>query len=304
MKILIQSFFVLLFFSCSGQPTKKQTVTVGNTADSSIVAKHADSLKRNPQNCFEYLTGLVRSSNFPYPGLKIDGAKVKLLVDEETEEVISCKLYFDTEGTGTLGWIEYHKRSGKLFNTSPNLDSSVELTCNPHWKSLFDKCRAGENQTLQNTSVANQLSLEKTYFQSGQLSLPVKYGYDLIAEEKGFLEIDKEYYRLFSIKSEDNLKMARLPVLGKNVMPAILISYADNGQSIWRLIIFDGKYRVVSQTVLYSNKETGNGSEVTTFSISERYAIEVKKSATSGTKEKMISKRMFTISPTGLLIAH
>ncbi len=45
------------------------------------------------ENCYDYLTELVRSSNFPFSEWKIDKNKVNLLIDEENDDTISCKLF-------------------------------------------------------------------------------------------------------------------------------------------------------------------------------------------------------------------
>lgn len=45
------------------------------------------------ENCYNYLTELVRNSNFPLSEWKIDKNKVDLLIDEENVNTISCKFF-------------------------------------------------------------------------------------------------------------------------------------------------------------------------------------------------------------------
>ncbi|GAA5084012.1 hypothetical protein GCM10023210_03330 [Chryseobacterium ginsengisoli] len=233
MKKTINLFLILFLFSCKGEPIKKEiidnTKTNTNTKSSATVQATTSSNKIST-NCYEYLTELVRSSNFPFSEWKIDKNKINLLIDEENDDIILCKLLFDTDGTGTVGWIEYHKKNGKLFNTSANLENPLELKYDVKWKKLFDSCFSKKENSDTKAEVENQNILEKVYNDCEELSLPIKYNYDEISEEKGFKDLNKGSYSIFPIKHEDNYKIIKLPIIN-NIKPIILIKYNEAGQS-------------------------------------------------------------------------
>ncbi|MDQ1097228.1 MULTISPECIES: hypothetical protein [Chryseobacterium] len=137
LKKTLKLFFVMLLFSCKGEPAKKEESNDSIDARKAVVKTPAD---QTVENCYDYLTELVRSSNFPFSEWKIDKKKVNLLIDDDNEEVISCQLIIDTEGSGTIGWIEYRKKDGRLMNTSANLEQPAELKYDTKWKDLFDSC--------------------------------------------------------------------------------------------------------------------------------------------------------------------
>lgn len=299
MKKLLKLLFALLLFSCKGEPVKKEKVTDSAVADQKSAVVVTDDKKAD--NCYDYLTELVRSSNFPFTEWKIDKKKVNLLIDEETDAIISCQLIFDTQGTGTIGWIEYHKEDGKLYNTSANLESPAELKYDIKWKSLFDSClqdKKGSNDKI--PKIVSDNVLEKLYNQWEEIQLPNAYNYDAVVDEKGFQSLDKKYNQLFPITHQDNYKIAKLPPLNDNIKPVILITYNDAGQSSWYLFTLDNQYMPVSNIILYTSEELGNGtSKATTYSISKDYKITVNQQ--SG--DKITGKKVYGITKEGKIIS-
>lgn len=131
-------FLILLFCSCKGEPVKKE-----NAADSIAVRRIAEApAGKTAENCYDYLTELVRSSNFPFSEWKIDQKNVNLVIDDDNEQTISCQLVIDSGGSGTIGWIEYRKKDGRLMNTSANLEQPLVLEYDAKWKDAFDSCVA------------------------------------------------------------------------------------------------------------------------------------------------------------------
>jgi len=90
-------------------------------------------------NCYGYLTELVRSSNFPLNGF--DRKKVNLLIDEDSTDSLRLKLFFDTEGTGTLGWVMYYPKERKLTNITVDPEAPVVLTFDQRFAESYEKCR-------------------------------------------------------------------------------------------------------------------------------------------------------------------
>lgn len=121
---LLRLSFILLLFSCKGESGKKEKTDSISVNNQNVAI--ASSVNQKPADCYDYLTELVRSSNFPFAEWKVDKEKVNLIIDEESNEIISCKLAFDTQGTGTIGWIEYHKK----------MENYIILLLN--WKALWN----------------------------------------------------------------------------------------------------------------------------------------------------------------------
>lgn len=131
-------FLVLLFCSCKGEPVKKE-----KAADSIAVRRIAEApAGKTAENCYDYLTELVRSSNFPFSEWKIDQKEVNLVIDDDNKETILCQLVIDSGGSGIIGWIEYRKKDGRLMNTSANLEQPLVLKYDAKWKDAFDSCVA------------------------------------------------------------------------------------------------------------------------------------------------------------------
>ncbi|AZD11346.1 hypothetical protein C4K26_5988 [Pseudomonas chlororaphis] len=96
----------------------------------------------NEGSCYGYLTELVRSSNFPFRYVGKD--KVNLLIDEDDGEMVRAKLFYDTNGTGTIGWIKYTPATRVLLNTSAELEEPVELSFDAKFANGYAKCLAGQ----------------------------------------------------------------------------------------------------------------------------------------------------------------
>lgn len=112
---IIIVYFFLLFTSCSGNnPTTKNEIITQNIS-------RIDSLRN-----------LVLSSNFPFED-DISKNKINILIDSEKDCVYLCKLFYETDGTGTLGWIEYDTRQKILRNISPWLEDSEILSFDQQW---------------------------------------------------------------------------------------------------------------------------------------------------------------------------
>ena len=89
-------------------------------------------------SCYGYLTEMVRSSDFPFQYVGKD--KVNLLIDEDDGEVVRAQLFYDTDGTGTIGWIKYTPTTHELLNTSAELDEPVALSFDAKFADGYAKC--------------------------------------------------------------------------------------------------------------------------------------------------------------------
>ncbi|MEG2797091.1 MAG: hypothetical protein RR958_20840 [Pseudomonas sp.] len=91
-------------------------------------------------SCYGYLTEMVRSSNFPFRYVGKD--KVNLLIDDDDGETVQAQLLYDTDGTGTIGWIKYIPASRVLLNTSAELEEPVALSFDGRFADGYAKCLA------------------------------------------------------------------------------------------------------------------------------------------------------------------
>ncbi|MFJ2714144.1 hypothetical protein ACIOZM_25220 [Pseudomonas sp. NPDC087346] len=89
-------------------------------------------------SCYGYLTEVVRSSNFPF--LYVGKDKVNLLIDDDDGETVRAQLFFDTDGTGSIGWIKYTPATRVLLNTSADLDEPVALSFDAKLADGYAKC--------------------------------------------------------------------------------------------------------------------------------------------------------------------
>ncbi|MHC8369289.1 hypothetical protein ACYZT2_00375 [Pseudomonas sp. MDT1-85] len=91
-------------------------------------------------SCYGYLTEMVRSSNFPFRYVGKD--RVNLLIDDDDGETVRAKLLYDTDGTGTIGWIKYIPDTRVLLNTSAELEEPVELSFDAKFADGYATCLA------------------------------------------------------------------------------------------------------------------------------------------------------------------
>lgn len=96
------------------------------------------TLKNDRSQCYGYLTELVRSSSFPFSYVKKD--KANLLIDDDQGETISAQVVFDTDGSGTMGWIQYDIQTHQLLNTSAELETPALLTFNKKYADQYEHC--------------------------------------------------------------------------------------------------------------------------------------------------------------------
>ncbi|MBK5549053.1 MULTISPECIES: hypothetical protein [unclassified Pseudomonas] len=101
---------------------------------------YADQTTENEGGCYGYLTDLVRSSNFPF--LYVIKDKVNLLIDDDDGESVSAQLFYDTDGSGVIGWIKYTPATQSLLNTSAELDEPVALSFDSRFAEGYSHCLA------------------------------------------------------------------------------------------------------------------------------------------------------------------
>ncbi|WP_178098564.1 hypothetical protein [Pseudomonas sp. H3(2019)] len=91
-------------------------------------------------SCYGYLTEMVRSSDFPFRYVTKD--KVNLLIDEDDGEKVRAQLFYETDGSGIIGWVEYDVSKHVLRNTSAELEEPVALTFDTGFAKGYAQCLA------------------------------------------------------------------------------------------------------------------------------------------------------------------
>ena len=89
---------------------------------------------------YDYFIEVLRESTFLFDKWGIKAKDVNLIIDSDNKEYIRAILKDanrEAYTTGTLGWIEYDKKSGKLFDISTYLDSPLELKYNTKWHDVM-----------------------------------------------------------------------------------------------------------------------------------------------------------------------
>ncbi|MWV10839.1 hypothetical protein F3I62_01925 [Pseudomonas sp. R-28-1W-6] len=96
------------------------------------------TLKNDRSQCYGYLTELVRSSNFPFTYVTKD--KANLLIDDDQGETVSAQVVFDTDGSGTMGWVQYDIQTHQLLNTSAELETPEPLNFDKKYAGQYERC--------------------------------------------------------------------------------------------------------------------------------------------------------------------
>ncbi len=113
---------------------------IGNTACATFLREEPSSASQNQEedSCYRYLTELVRSSNFLFK--YVSKEKTNVLIDNDTGDSVMAKLFFDTNGTGTIGWVQYDVVQRQLLNISGDMEEPQELTFDASFAVEYEAC--------------------------------------------------------------------------------------------------------------------------------------------------------------------
>lgn len=90
-------------------------------------------------SCYGYLTEMVRSSNYPYRDFTTPD-KLKLLIDTDKGDELSLQLFYDTSGSGIIGWVKYEVEQQKLWNITIDPEEPEALTFDKQWATRYAAC--------------------------------------------------------------------------------------------------------------------------------------------------------------------
>ena len=299
MKKLYYIIIALTFISC-----KKYSKEEIKKTDTIEVTKIQEEKTKQKEDCYDYLTELVRSSNFPFKDWNITPDKINLIIDEDNKHIIRAKLFFETNGTGTIGWIEYNINNKILLNTSANLEKPEKLNFKLDWALSLEKC-LGIIHSEKNKKKLTDITLENIYNDASEIKLPIQYSYDFINDVKKFVSLPSQLYSTFKLEGVENYQMAKLPKYS-SFNPILLEVNQPSGQSQLYLVILDKYFKMIDKRIMYSNREVDQGSINITYEITSEYKIKTTEALitneTSKTKETNKKTENYIINSQGFIV--
>lgn len=92
----------------------------------------------NSSQCYANLADAVRSSNYDF--IYVAAEDVNIIVDSDDGQEVSMQLTYDTDGSGSIGWVSYIYSDASLWNTSAYLEDKIKLQYDESIKSKLKKC--------------------------------------------------------------------------------------------------------------------------------------------------------------------
>lgn len=273
------SLFLLLILSCNntsavdndslGDTVKTDALVSSQVTDSN----HLLPTKDSQLDCKSLLLDIVKSSNFPLEG--VDKSLVDIYIDNVEGAKVFCKVFIKTQGTGTLGWVEFDAKEKTLINKSANLDVPQPLTFDNKYLSLL-KTSCPELNLSDNKITAQtdeSVDLISILSKAPAIKLPLKYDFYFSDTYKG-INIPDQLAKKLDLDSLDNLKIYKLPQ--KQSIYPIIVSGSDlAGQEKLYLVTLDHKMEKKGKLLLYDHKELESSSKDwhREYAISEKYDI-------------------------------
>lgn len=94
----------------------------------------------NPgQGCYGHLTEMVRSSDFPYRDFTTP-ERLKLLIDRDDGDELSLQLFYETSGSGIIGWVRYDVPQQALWNVSIDPEEPQALKFDRRFAQAYASC--------------------------------------------------------------------------------------------------------------------------------------------------------------------
>lgn len=291
----------IIFISC-----KKYSIEEKKNSNTFKATETKGQITSQKEDCYDYLTELVRSSNFPFKDWSITPNKVNLIIDRDNGNIISAKLFFETDGSGTIGWIEYNIKDRILLNTSANLEKSEKLTFKSDWALSLEKC-LGIIHSEKDQKKLTDVALENIYNDAPEIKLPIQYSYDFINEVKNFVLLPPHLYSAFKLEGVQNYQMAKLPKYNA-FNPILLEVNQPSGQSQLYLVTLDSYFKMIDKKLIYSNIEVDQGSLSTIYEISSEYKIKTTEVLITNETSKIneINKKTenYTVSNQGFIVKN
>lgn len=188
-----------------------------------------------------------------------------------------------------------------MLNTSANVEKPQELKYDKKWSTRLNEC-LNLSSTPKSSKIPSS-DLDNLYSNSTLITLPNRYSYDFVTQEKGFTEVPKDLETLFNIDNLSNFKIAKSPNIA-NKKAVFLIGYDESGQSKLYLLTLNSSFMPIDRLLLYDSEEADGEIISTTYEISEDYDIKIKKLKITGQgnniKEKTLTIDQFVINQGGM----
>lgn len=258
-----------------------------NTKTSTGIATETNAYTIN--DCFKEM---LLSSNFPLSN-DIPKDKIQVDIDSQENNVYLCRVYFETEGTGTLGWIKYDSVHKKLYNVT--YEDPVELCFEMNWANKL-------NRILNDTSgneVEQQDIISQTENISDEKCSVLPFDFEKYFEEylsKEYDEVSEEVQmRYCEYNFEENKELRRLFSSKWEYHPSAYMILDKNENFI--LYLFRASNQEDEDTVLVSILATVKGGNLisslnlntvnagSTFVISKDLVISIYKTSTKEMRE-------------------
>ncbi|MGC5704384.1 hypothetical protein J4P02_29695 [Pseudomonas sp. NFXW11] len=91
------------------------------------------------EGCYGYLTEMVRSSDFPYREFTT-AKRLKLLIDRDDGDQLSLQLFYETSGSGSIGWVRYDVAEQALWNVSIDPEEPEALKFDRRFAQDYASC--------------------------------------------------------------------------------------------------------------------------------------------------------------------
>jgi hypothetical protein len=231
--------------------------------------------KTEEYGSFYYLEKLVLSSKFPFPD-DIPQEKIHVLYDSDENYIYLCRVYFDTDGTGTLGWVKYDVKCENLYDITGNEGTMNVLAFDKKWSDEFRKSLKEDIPVCKEDDINNSIVYENNCIRKTSKSLPYseKIDIDKVKYEKMDCAIDG----IDEFSCGDNT-IRYIPLPSKGDVDILLIPL-DCGDFPYRYFLITIKeYKLISDLYVEGECIASDSStsqiEQKMFMIDTNYHIEV-----------------------------
>jgi hypothetical protein len=127
------------------------TYIMGDTFNN--VSNRPSCQKYNRINRYDYLTKLIRTSNFPFARWEIEASEIKLMIDEHNNNLITAMMYIDNNeqknnqtAISTIAWLQYNIETGELFDITIDENRPQRLNYDKSWFSIVKRLFSDSKQ--------------------------------------------------------------------------------------------------------------------------------------------------------------
>lgn len=271
--LLILIYFVcIISSSCNIASEKKSGNTIKEESDGKYLS----------HSLFDKL---LFSSDFPFPD-DIDKKDIHTLFDNKEGSIYTYKVYFETEGTGTIGWVKYDVNCNILYDVTgdavilPRILTFDEIQCELFLNSLDHEntiCPT-ENKTLLPFEFLEWLDWQEMIDMTMYVDNKDRYFYYPISNNYrlnyyyNFVSGNEEAYKYFNLDCGKNYdcylieigykgistQYKLLTITKKNIISEILVGDIREKSRLIFIIDDELKVKLFEEDVEYNPNEDKN----------------------------------------------